>query len=178
GAMLALTRDLTRVDAALRRGTWESQWAVGAPSPPAWPELAGKTLGILGYGRIGQAVAQRARAFEMTILPFRRGDALDEVPPPARLSGHHALAQRDDPRPARRPRARPDEADGDPRQRRARPDRGRGRALPRAQQEDDRGRRPGRLVSLPDRHRSDVALAPSLPRALERPHDAARFRLD
>ena len=79
GAMLALTRDLSRVDAALRRGTWESQWAVGAPSPPAWPELAGKTLGILGYGRIGQALAQRARAFEMTILPFRRGDVLDEV---------------------------------------------------------------------------------------------------
>jgi len=79
GAMLTLTRDLTRIDAALRRGTWESQWAVGAPPPPAWPELAGKTLGILGYGRIGHALAQRARAFEMTILPFRRGDALDEV---------------------------------------------------------------------------------------------------
>ena len=79
GAMLTLTRDLTRIDAALRRGTWESQWAVGAPPPPAWPELAGKTLGILGYGRIGHALAQRARAFKMTILPFRRGDALDEV---------------------------------------------------------------------------------------------------
>src|SRR6059036_2425569 len=79
GAMLALARDLTRIDAALRRGSWESQWAVGAPAPPAWPELAGKTLGILGYGRIGQAVAHRARAFKMTILPFRRGDALDEV---------------------------------------------------------------------------------------------------
>src|SRR5262249_30628713 len=30
-----------------------------------WPELAGKTLGILGYGRIGQALARRARAFDM-----------------------------------------------------------------------------------------------------------------
>ena len=79
GAMLALTRDLARIDAALRCGTWESQWAVGAPAPPAWPELAGKTLGILGYGRIGQAVAQRARAFDMTVLPFRRGDTLDDV---------------------------------------------------------------------------------------------------
>jgi len=79
GAMLTLTRDLIRIDGALRRGVWESQWAVGAPTPPAWPELAGKTLGILGYGRIGQAVAQRARAFDMTILPFRRGDALDDV---------------------------------------------------------------------------------------------------
>ena len=37
GAMLALTREFGRVDAALRRGRWESQWAVGAPPPPVWP---------------------------------------------------------------------------------------------------------------------------------------------
>src|SRR5881296_4629843 len=66
GAMLAMTREFTRLDAALRQGTWASQWAVGAPVPAAWPELAGKTIGILGYGRIGQAVAQRARGFDMT----------------------------------------------------------------------------------------------------------------
>src|SRR5207249_107951 len=42
GAMLTLTRDLIRIDGALRRGVWESQWAVGAPTPPAWPALAGK----------------------------------------------------------------------------------------------------------------------------------------
>src|SRR5207245_11359323 len=67
------------LDAALRQGTWASQWAVGAPVPAAWPELAGKTIGILGYGRIGQAVAQRARGFDMTVLPFRRGDVLADV---------------------------------------------------------------------------------------------------
>jgi phosphoglycerate dehydrogenase-like enzyme len=72
GAMLALTRGFGRLDAALRRGTWESQWAVGTPPPPPWPELAGKTLGILGYGRIGRALARRARAFEMEILGIRR----------------------------------------------------------------------------------------------------------
>lgn len=72
GAMLTLTRDFARVDAALRRGTWESQWAVGAPPPPVWPELAGKTLGILGYGRIGQCVARRARVFDMEICAIRR----------------------------------------------------------------------------------------------------------
>ena len=72
GAMLALTRDFGRIDAALRRGTWESQWAVGPPAPAPWQELAGKTLGILGYGRIGQNVARRARAFDMEILAIRR----------------------------------------------------------------------------------------------------------
>src|SRR5271166_6184239 len=53
GAMLALTRDFSRLDIALRVGEWQSQWAVGVASRPAWPELAGKTIGILRYGRIG-----------------------------------------------------------------------------------------------------------------------------
>src|SRR5689334_10567736 len=47
GAMLALTREYARLDAALRSGTWLSQWAVGTPAPPLWPELAGRTLGIV-----------------------------------------------------------------------------------------------------------------------------------
>src|SRR5207247_6287061 len=53
GAMLALSRDLCRLDAALRRGRWESPWGPGAEPPPTWPELGGQTLGILGYGRLG-----------------------------------------------------------------------------------------------------------------------------
>jgi phosphoglycerate dehydrogenase-like enzyme len=72
GAMLALAREFGRVDAALRRGRWESQWAVGAAPSPVWPELAGKTLGILGYGRIGQALARRARGFDMEVWAIRR----------------------------------------------------------------------------------------------------------
>src|SRR3989442_2714259 len=93
GAMLAVTRGFGRIDAALRRGAWESQWGVDSPPPP-WPELAGKTLGILGYGRIGHALARRARAFDMDVCAIRRDvrssaadglsllggpDALDEV---------------------------------------------------------------------------------------------------
>jgi len=85
GAMLSLTRGLPRLDAALRRGIWESQWAVGVPAPPPWTEMAGKTVGIVGYGRIGQCVARRARAFDMEVLAVRRdpaqsaGDALAQV---------------------------------------------------------------------------------------------------
>ena len=73
GAMLALARDFVRIDADLRRGQWDSVWS-GAPVP-LWPELAGKTLGILGYGRIGQAVARRALAFDMEVLAIRRDPA-------------------------------------------------------------------------------------------------------
>jgi phosphoglycerate dehydrogenase-like enzyme len=72
GAMLASTRGFARLDASLRAGRWESQWAVGTLAPPPWAELAGKTLGILGYGRIGQALAGRARAFDMEVCAIRR----------------------------------------------------------------------------------------------------------
>ena len=44
----------------------------GHAAAAPWPELAGKTLGILGYGRIGQAVARRARAFDMAVWAIRR----------------------------------------------------------------------------------------------------------
>jgi phosphoglycerate dehydrogenase-like enzyme len=90
GAMLALTREFGRIDAALRRGRWESQWAVDIPAPPVWPELTGKTLGIIGYGRIGQAVAKRARAFDMEILAIRR-DPEPGPPGLASVRGPEAL---------------------------------------------------------------------------------------
>jgi phosphoglycerate dehydrogenase-like enzyme len=71
GAILAWNRGLCRADALLRRGEWDSQWAASSPPPPR-PELRGKTLGVLGYGRIGQALARRARAFDMAIWAIRR----------------------------------------------------------------------------------------------------------
>jgi phosphoglycerate dehydrogenase-like enzyme len=88
GALLALTRQYGRLDAALRTGTWESQWAVGAAPPPPWPELAGKTLGLLGYGHIGKCLARRARAFDMTVLAIRRSPRPDAD---AAVSGPEAL---------------------------------------------------------------------------------------
>ena len=79
GGMISLTRSFGRLDAELRQGIWESQWAVGAAAPPLWPELAGKTLGILGFGHIGQAVARRAAAFDMHVCAVRR-EAQTDIP--------------------------------------------------------------------------------------------------
>jgi phosphoglycerate dehydrogenase-like enzyme len=72
GAMISLTREFARVDAALRQGDWQSLWAVGRAPPPTWHELAGRTLGILGYGRIGREVARRGKAFGMQVRAIRR----------------------------------------------------------------------------------------------------------
>jgi phosphoglycerate dehydrogenase-like enzyme len=79
GAMIALSRSFGRLDAKLRSDEWESQWAIGTPAPPLWPELAGKTLGILGFGHIGETLARRARAFDMRVCAIRR--QRQEVPP-------------------------------------------------------------------------------------------------
>lgn len=61
GLMLALARHIPQADASLRRGEWAKTRYTGI-------ELAGKTLGIIGLGRIGAAVAQRARPLGMTII--------------------------------------------------------------------------------------------------------------
>jgi phosphoglycerate dehydrogenase-like enzyme len=77
GAMIALTRSFGRLDAKLRQGHWESQWVVGGAAPPLWSELAGKTLGILGFGHIGQALARRALALDMQVCAVRRRVQMD-----------------------------------------------------------------------------------------------------
>src|SRR5215475_11882184 len=73
------THTSKQLDASLRQGRWDSQWAVGVPMPPPHPELAGKTLGILGFGHIGEALARRARAFDMQVCAIRR-QAQSDVP--------------------------------------------------------------------------------------------------
>src|SRR5947209_13070941 len=60
--ILSLVRHLCRSDATTRAGKWEKKSLQGT-------ELRGKTLGIVGLGRIGLEVARRARAFDMTVLP-------------------------------------------------------------------------------------------------------------
>ncbi len=91
GAMLSLTRGFTQLDAKLRQGVWESQWAVHNTAPPLWPELAGKVLLILGYGHIGQAVARRARAFDMEIRAIRRSVRQSSLEEGVLVDGPEAL---------------------------------------------------------------------------------------
>src|SRR5262249_27454336 len=59
--MLALARNLARADSTTRAGQWEKKSLQGS-------ELRGKTLGIIGLGRIGMEVARRARAFGMNLI--------------------------------------------------------------------------------------------------------------
>ncbi len=59
--LFALARRISEADASLRRGEWKRSRFTGV-------ELRGKTLAIVGMGKIGQAIADRARALEMTIL--------------------------------------------------------------------------------------------------------------
>src|SRR5437588_1974227 len=61
GMMLAMARHLCRADALMHAGKWEKKSLQGT-------ELRGKTLGIVGLGRIGMEVARRARAFGMDLI--------------------------------------------------------------------------------------------------------------
>jgi len=61
--MLALFRNVPRADASLAEGRWDRSSFKGS-------ELYGKTLGVVGFGRIGQLVARRAQSFEMDVVGF------------------------------------------------------------------------------------------------------------
>jgi glyoxylate reductase len=66
--ILAVRRRLVEGDRALRAGEWTGSWADGFLAE----ELTGSTLGIVGLGRIGQAVARRAAGFELRVLYAQR----------------------------------------------------------------------------------------------------------
>ncbi|MEU1806144.1 phosphoglycerate dehydrogenase [Streptomyces sp. NPDC019937] len=59
--LLAAVRRIVPAHASVTGGRWDRFFG---------PELAGRTLGIVGFGRIGQAVARRARGFDMEIVAY------------------------------------------------------------------------------------------------------------
>lgn len=63
GLMLTLVREIPRADAGMKQGAWLKQDLAGI-------ELYGKTLGIIGVGRIGAQVCPRASAFGMRVLGY------------------------------------------------------------------------------------------------------------
>ncbi len=63
GLLVALARNIPQAHAALKQGRWErSRWG--------GIELAGKTLAVLGFGRIGQQVARRAAGLGMRVVAY------------------------------------------------------------------------------------------------------------
>src|SRR5437762_13134184 len=61
--LLSLARQVPRLDKAIHEGRWEKSSAAGT-------EVRGKTLGLIGLGRIGSEVAVRAEAFDMRVLGY------------------------------------------------------------------------------------------------------------
>ncbi|MBA4063296.1 MAG: phosphoglycerate dehydrogenase [Isosphaera sp.] len=71
--MLALARRVPAADATMKAGGWDRNKYVGV-------QLAGKTLGVVGLGRIGREVARRARGMDMKVV------ALDQFVTPAKMA--------------------------------------------------------------------------------------------
>ncbi len=63
GLLLAVAREFPRADASMKKGEWLKKEFEGV-------ELNGKTLGIIGYGRIGMEVGKRASAFGMNVIAY------------------------------------------------------------------------------------------------------------
>ncbi len=73
--MLSLVRHVPAADASMKAGEWQKSRFSGY-------ELQGRTLGLVGFGKIGQEVARRARAFEMRVIatdPFISDDVAREL---------------------------------------------------------------------------------------------------
>jgi D-3-phosphoglycerate dehydrogenase len=75
GLMLALARHIPQAHESMNAGKWDRKSFGGV-------ELRGKTLGVVGFGRIGRAVAKRALAFEMDVLtadPYIPADVAQDL---------------------------------------------------------------------------------------------------
>jgi D-3-phosphoglycerate dehydrogenase len=65
GYLLALARKIPQASGSMAAGKWQKKLFAGT-------EIAGKTLGLIGFGNIGQAVGRRAAALGMNVLFYRR----------------------------------------------------------------------------------------------------------
>jgi D-3-phosphoglycerate dehydrogenase / 2-oxoglutarate reductase len=72
GLLLALAREIPRADGTMKQGQWSKKEFEGV-------ELNGKTLGIIGYGRIGIEVGKRAAAFGMNVIVYDPNVSEDEL---------------------------------------------------------------------------------------------------
>jgi D-3-phosphoglycerate dehydrogenase len=72
GLLLAVAREIPRADASMKQGQWNKKEFEGV-------ELNGKTLGIIGYGRIGIEVGKRAAAFGMNVIVYDPNVSEDEL---------------------------------------------------------------------------------------------------
>ncbi|MDF1512276.1 MAG: D-2-hydroxyacid dehydrogenase [Anaerolineae bacterium] len=63
GMMFALCRNIAEADATMKAGKWEKKKYKGT-------ELLGKTLGVIGYGRIGRAVGEKAKVLGMQVIAY------------------------------------------------------------------------------------------------------------
>ena len=73
--LLSLARSIPKADSSMKQGKWIKKELHGF-------ELRGKTLGIVGFGRIGKAVATRAKAFEMHVIvydPFAPQEVFEDL---------------------------------------------------------------------------------------------------
>lgn len=72
GLMLALAREIPKADSALKQGRWIKKDLEGI-------ELNGKTLGVIGFGRIGAELGKRAAAFGMNVTAYDPLLSADEI---------------------------------------------------------------------------------------------------
>lgn len=63
GLMLSLSRSITVADASMKAGKWDKKKFKGT-------ELTGKTLGVIGYGRIGRTIGEKAKALGMQVMAY------------------------------------------------------------------------------------------------------------
>jgi glyoxylate reductase len=75
GLLLAVRRRIVEGDAAVRAGRWEEGWSA---TPFLGRDVGRSVLGIVGYGRIGRAVARRASGFDLDVI-YTRATPLDEL---------------------------------------------------------------------------------------------------